>query len=66
MKIETRINDLIENVLYQWLYPMVISNLKVAFIQKGLMCLSFLQTYEPNYFPKLDFFFIPILQVEIC
>ena len=29
------------------------SLLKVAFSQKGLMGLSFLQTDEPNYFPKL-------------
>ena len=29
--------------------------LKVAFIQKGLMRLSFLQTDEPNYFPELEF-----------
>ena len=28
--------------------------LKVAFIQKGLMRLSFLQTDEPNYFPELE------------
>ena len=31
--------------------------IKVAFSQKGLMRLSFLQTDEPNYFPELDFFF---------
>ena len=33
--------------------------LKVAFIQKGLMCFSFLQTDKTNYFPELkfDFFF---------
>ena len=31
--------------------------LKVAFIQKGLMRLSFLQTDEPNYFPELEFWF---------
>ena len=30
---------------------------KVAFIQKGLMHLSFLQTDEPNYFPGLEFRF---------
>ena len=30
-------------------------SLKVAFIQKGLMPLSFLQTDEPNYFPELEF-----------
>ena len=29
--------------------------LKVAFIQKGLMRFSFLQTNEPNYFPELEF-----------
>ena len=29
--------------------------LKVAFIQKGLMNLSFLQTDEPNYSPELNF-----------
>ena len=29
--------------------------LKVAFSQKGLMRLSFLQTDEPNYFPELEF-----------
>ena len=29
--------------------------LKVAFIQKGLMLLSFLQTDEPNYFSELEF-----------
>ena len=29
--------------------------LKVAFIQEGLMRLSFLQTDEPNYFPELEF-----------
>ena len=34
--------------------------LKVAFSQKGLMRLSFLQTDEPNYFPELEFgFFFP-------
>ena len=32
----------------QWLL------LKVAFSQKGLICLSFLQTDEPNYFPELE------------
>ena len=31
--------------------------LKVAFIQKGLMPLSFLQTDKPNYFPELEFDF---------
>ena len=31
--------------------------LKVAFIQKGLMRLSFLQTDKPNYFPELEFWF---------
>ena len=30
--------------------------LKVAFIQKALVNLSFLQTDEPNYFPELIFF----------
>ena len=30
---------------------------KVSFIQKGLVNLSFLQTDEPNYFPELKFFF---------
>ena len=29
--------------------------LKVAFSQKGLRRLSFLQTDEPNYFPELEF-----------
>ena len=29
--------------------------LKVAFSQKGLMRLSFLQTSKPNYFPELKF-----------
>ena len=29
--------------------------LKVAFIQKGLVNLIFLQTDEPNYFPELKF-----------
>ena len=29
--------------------------LKVAFSQKGLMRLSFLQTGKPNYFPELKF-----------
>ena len=29
--------------------------LKVVFIQKGLMRLSFLQTDKPNYFPELEF-----------
>ena len=29
--------------------------LKVAFSQKGLMRLSFLQIDEPNYFPELEF-----------
>ena len=29
--------------------------IKVAFIQKGLMRLSFLQTGKPNYFPELKF-----------
>ena len=28
--------------------------LKVAFIQKGLMRLLFLQTDEPNYYPELE------------
>ena len=28
---------------------------KVAFSQKGLMRLSFLQTDKPNYFPELEF-----------
>ena len=32
--------------------------LKVAFSQKGLMRLSFLQTDKPNYFPELEFLFI--------
>ena len=31
-----------------------VRGLKVPFIQKGLMCLSFLQTDEPNYFPELE------------
>ena len=31
--------------------------LKVAFSQKGQMCLSFLQTDEPNYSPELEFDF---------
>ena len=31
--------------------------LKVAFSQKGLMHLSFLQTDELNYFPELEFNF---------
>ena len=30
-------------------------NLEVAFIEKGLMCLSFPQTEEQNYFPELEF-----------
>ena len=30
---------------------------KVAFIQKGLICLWFLQTDKPNYFPELEFLF---------
>ena len=30
---------------------------KVAFIQKGLVNLSFLQKYEPNYFLSQDFDF---------
>ena len=29
--------------------------LKVAFIQKGLVRLSFPQTDEPNYFPDVEF-----------
>ena len=29
--------------------------LKVAFAQNGLMCFSFLETDEPNYFPGLEF-----------
>ena len=29
--------------------------LEVAFIQKGLICLSFLQSEKPNYFPELEF-----------
>ena len=29
--------------------------LKMAFIQKGLMNLSFPRTDQPNYFPELDF-----------
>ena len=33
----------------------VMDFLKVAFSQKGLMRLSFLQTSEPNYFPELKF-----------
>ena len=32
-------------------------SLKVAFSQKVLMCLSFLQTDKPNYFPELKFWF---------
>ena len=32
--------------------------LNVAFIQKGLMRLSFLQIDEPNYFPELEFWFL--------
>ena len=32
--------------------------LKVAFSQKGLMCLSFLQTGKPNYFPELKFWIL--------
>ena len=32
-----------------------LKNLKVAFIQKGPMNLSFLQTDKPNYFPELKF-----------
>ena len=35
--------------------------LKVAFIQKGLVNLSFLQTDVPNYFPELKFRFFFIL-----
>ena len=31
------------------------SVVKVAFIQKGLMRLSFLQTDKRNYFPELEF-----------
>ena len=31
--------------------------LKVAFIQKVLKCLSYLQTDEPNYFPELIFLY---------
>ena len=34
---------------------------KVAFIQKGLMRLSFLKTDEPDYFPELEFGFFFIL-----
>ena len=33
----------------------LLHNIKVAFIQKGLMISSFLQTEEPNYFPELKF-----------
>ena len=29
-------------------------DLKVAFIQKGLMCLSYLQTDKLNYFPEVE------------
>ena len=32
--------------------------LKMAFIQKGLMRLSFLQTDKSNYFPELEFWYI--------
>ena len=32
--------------------------LKVVFFQKGLMCLSFLQTGKPNHFPELKFWII--------
>ena len=35
----------------------LMSRLKVAFIQKELVNLSFLQTDEPNYFPELIFFY---------
>ena len=35
--------------------------LKVAFIQKGLMRLSFLQTGKPHYFPELKIWFFFLL-----
>ena len=38
-----------------WIYFFEERLLKVAFIQKELMRLSFLQTDEPNYFPELEF-----------
>ena len=34
------------------------NSLKVAFSQKGLMRLSFLQTGKPNYFPELKFWIL--------
>ena len=33
----------------------VMLSIKVAFFQKGLMRLSFLQTGKPDYFPELKF-----------
>ena len=41
--------------------PHIPTPLKVAFIQKGLMCLSFLQRDKPNYYPELEFWFFFIL-----
>ena len=40
---------------FQYLLKRKALQVKVAFIQKGLMDLSFLQTNEPNYFPELKF-----------
>ena len=41
--------------------------IKVAFSQKGLMRLSFLQTVKPNYFPELEFwFFFHTKWLKLC
>ena len=40
--------------------------LKVAFSQKRLMRLSFLQTDEPNYFPELKFRFFHAKWLKSC
>ena len=55
------------NMVFHQLSIIIFSNyssfffLKVAFIQKGLVNLSFLQTDEPNYFPELNFWISFIL-----
>ena len=45
-------------LIYKLNLNSVHGDIKVAFIQKGLMSLSFLQTDEPNFFPELKFWFL--------
>ena len=45
--------------LAQWSeFPIFVHKVKVAFSQKGLMRLSFLQTGKPNYFSELKFWIL--------